>query len=346
MAVPTDMQRSLWGPPLWTAIHVVSFNFPPDPSASQRHVYAKWIALIGRVIPCAIARRDFPKHVWKALPHRTHLQQSTGAVGKWLEQSGVMDTRTSFGRFCYALHKQVNRTLGKPTLETYKQVRHRYEGFRAGCLTARQESRNKRLGNENGCTREKLGRKRVKSRLDIRTSVDSKASTLVVQPSCLPHVKFCDADLESADGFQTAFWGPLVWTAIHAISFSFPEQPTAAQRRDYVDWLLLTGQILPCGYCRENFQCNLEVAVSSMASEVRVGQHGWKQRLRDMFRGAPPDSMAILCCRLHAEVNRMLQKLIVIQFHVVRRRYRMFHAKRPPKYMTVTVCPRDTPLAS
>lgn len=113
----------------------------------------------------------------------------------------------------------------------------------------------------------------------------------------LKHKMFTKSDFQSEQGMQTAIWGPPLWMTIHTISFNYPVQPTDAQKRAYARWLMATGAILPCRYCRENFKSNLCAA-------------GWRH-------GVPPakqpalasrDSFSRFCHKLHHIVNRMLGK--------------------------------------
>lgn len=63
---------------------------------------------------------------------------------------------------------------------------------------------------------------------------------------------------ESNNGFQTYIWGPVVWTILHILSFSYPHKPTILQKNQFKQLFLSIGNILPCKYCRDNFQENIQ----------------------------------------------------------------------------------------
>lgn len=101
---------------------------------------------------------------------------------------------------------------------------------------------------------------------------------------------FTEEDFNSNDGMQTAIFGPIFWASIHLVSFNYPVHPTPADRERHRRWLLATGDVLPCRYCRENFASNVE----------RAGGFD------DAFESR--DALSRFCHRLHAEVSRMLGK--------------------------------------
>ena len=53
--------------------------------------------------------------------------------------------------------------------------------------------------------------------------------------------------------FEPNAWGPLAWQYLHVVAFSYPENPTAVQRKVYETFLRSFGETLPCKECRENF---------------------------------------------------------------------------------------------
>lgn len=167
-----------------------------------------------------------------------------------------------------ALHREVNRTLKRDTPYSYEEVCQTYESYRAGCLTAAQKKLNDKLGRENGCTEAKEGRKKVRSSLQVNPIIrkgqtQKCAPALITQDACKSDVHFTREDFDSPDGMQTAMWGCLMWTVIHAVSFSIPVNPSAQQRSDY-----LTGPgsasgsaaALGSAHCLLNLAINREVS--------------------------------------------------------------------------------------
>ena len=129
------IQTAIFGPVFWAAIHMVSFNYPVHPTAQQKQDYKDWLLATGNVLPCKYCRDNFTKNI--------------EAAG--LHCSDVFASRATFSRFCYDLHAEVNRMLGKPTPMSFEAVRDMYEGFRSRCLTSAQKRRLEEEKKELGC---------------------------------------------------------------------------------------------------------------------------------------------------------------------------------------------------
>ena len=63
-------------------------------------------------------------------------------------------------------------------------------------------------------------------------------------------------DFESGDGMLTTVWGPSIWHFLHTMSFNYPVKPTREQKRQYKDFMMSLGKVLPCRHCRENYPKN------------------------------------------------------------------------------------------
>ena len=135
------MQTAIFGPVFWTAIHLVSFNFPVSPTSTQKHQYKNWLLATGDVLPCRYCRENFAKNI------------ETVLAGRSLDS--VFESRDAFSRFCHNLHEQVNAMLGKDCDRTFEDVRDMYEGFRSRCLTKNQEAALLQSQKEKGCLQEK-----------------------------------------------------------------------------------------------------------------------------------------------------------------------------------------------
>ena len=55
-------------------------------------------------------------------------------------------------------------------------------------------------------------------------------------------------------GMQTRVWGPSGWLFLHCIAQNYPWKPTPEQKMYYLNFFRLTGNVLPCRYCRESYQ--------------------------------------------------------------------------------------------
>ncbi len=58
-------------------------------------------------------------------------------------------------------------------------------------------------------------------------------------------------------GFNTYYWGPRLWEVLHVISFDYPINPTDKEKEDMKNFLLGLKNVLPCIYCRKNYNRNI-----------------------------------------------------------------------------------------
>ena len=123
---------------------------------------------------------------------------------------------------------------------------------------------------------------------------------------------FEEEDFASSDGMMTAVWGPALWMSMHTISFNYPVQPREQDKRTYARWLCSTGKVLPCGYCRRNFEKNLRAA-------------GFFEKSPSPFENR--ESFSRLVWRLHDEVNKMLGKPPSPSYEEVRQQYESFRSR-------------------
>ena len=69
---------------------------------------------------------------------------------------------------------------------------------------------------------------------------------------------FTKKQYTSGDGMLTTVWGPSMWHYLHTMSFNYPNNPTAREKRHYRDFILSLRHVLPCRYCRENLDRNFK----------------------------------------------------------------------------------------
>ena len=79
---------STWGPPLWHALHTMSFNYPVNPSLEDKHHYRDFILSLQNVLPCGACRKNL-KTNFKQLPITM----------------ADMENRDTFSRYIYNLHE-------------------------------------------------------------------------------------------------------------------------------------------------------------------------------------------------------------------------------------------------
>lgn len=48
-------------------------------------------------------------------------------------------------------------------------------------------------------------------------------------------------------------WGPAVWDFFYFIALSYPKNPTSDDKLKYKNFFILTGEVIPCEKCKNNF---------------------------------------------------------------------------------------------
>lgn len=161
------MQSAIFGPAFWMTIHLVSFNYPNEPTDEDKQNYATWLMSIGKVLPCKYCRLNFEKNM-----------QSAGF------NESCMQSRYAFSRFCYDLHCTVNKMLNK-TSPSFEEVRSKYEMFRAKCLSDEEKQALAQENKELGCIRPKHNGSRGKCLISI-VPQDGKTSNILIHEKCMP----------------------------------------------------------------------------------------------------------------------------------------------------------------
>jgi len=116
-------------------------------------------------------------------------------------------------------------------------------------------------------------------------------------------------DFSSGDGMVTKIWGPIMWTALHTISFNYPVNPTLEDKKHYKDFIYNLRYVLPCKYCRINLTKNLKQ----------------KPLLNCHMKNRETFSRYIY--ELHELVNKILDKKSTLSYYDVRERYEHFRSR-------------------
>lgn len=159
------MLTSVWGPSMWHSMHIISFNYPVNPSLKQKKDYYRFFNSIKDVLPCKYCRENIKKNL-KCVP----LTMKT------------MENRKSLSLWVYKLHEVINKMLGKKSGLTYEDVKSRYENFRSRCLSNRKQRKNK-TKKEKGCVTPLYGKK-SKCVINI-VPKDTKCKTFKIDRRCI-----------------------------------------------------------------------------------------------------------------------------------------------------------------
>ena len=162
---------SVWGPLMWTYLHIMSFNYPVNPTEENKKHYRDFIINLQYVLPCKYCRINLTNNLNTKPLNMEH-----------------MSNRETFSRYIYELHELVNKMLNKKSNLTYNEVRERYEHFRSRCTEEKPkifdfkklQTRKKR---EKGCT-EPLYGKKSKCIINI-VPQENKSATLKIDKKCI-----------------------------------------------------------------------------------------------------------------------------------------------------------------
>lgn len=162
---------SVWGPLVWTSLHIMSFNYPVNPTPADKKHYRDYVYSLRYVLPCKFCRINLKKNLEKKPLLMCH-----------------MENRATFSRYIYELHELVNKMLGKKSHLSYCDVRERYEHFRSRCTEEkpkiftfkRTQTRKKK---EKGCT-EPLYGKKSKCVINI-VPQENKIATFKMDKKCI-----------------------------------------------------------------------------------------------------------------------------------------------------------------
>ena len=119
----------IWGPLLWHFLHIISFNYPVNPTEYNKknnfiknqieNSYYYFIFLLQFILPCKSCRDNLKKNL--------------EGLNFFTNKAGIMKNRETFSKFIYNLHESVNKMLNKKSNLSYEEVRDFYEHFRADC---------------------------------------------------------------------------------------------------------------------------------------------------------------------------------------------------------------------
>lgn len=184
------MLTSVWGPSLWHYLHIISFNYPVNPTKQQKEKYKEFVMNLRYTLPCKYCRDNLKNN----LKHHPL-------------NAKALKNRENFSRWMFDLHELINKMLKKRSGLTYESVRQRYEHFRSRCTLDKKDKKKtmkkgkhtknikyiklsnlkntkntKKTKKEKGCTRPLYGKK---SKCVIKiVPQETKCSTFQMDKKC------------------------------------------------------------------------------------------------------------------------------------------------------------------
>lgn len=161
------MLTSVWGPGLWHYLHVISFNYPINPTPLIKKKYKEFLLNLQYTLPCKYCRINL-KNNFKKYPLTRD----------------IFKNRNNFSKYIYNLHELVNKMLNKKSNLTYCEVRENYEHFRSRCTEEKPKLFNY-TKKEKGCTKPLYGKK-SKCVINI-VPQEKKCKTFKIDRKCLKY---------------------------------------------------------------------------------------------------------------------------------------------------------------
>ena len=100
------MEPKVWGPPAWRFLHLITFQYPENPSDKDKKNYYIFFNSLKDVLPCPNCREHYSNHFKK---HPIQLESRKELI-EWLID----------------IHNEVNLMLGKKTY-SYDEVYELYD---------------------------------------------------------------------------------------------------------------------------------------------------------------------------------------------------------------------------
>jgi len=76
------MNQNIWGPHFWITLHTLTFNYPLNPSHSDKHNYHTFFTILKDILPCSVCRQHFNRKL-KEDPLKHHLN-SRREIVEWM----------------------------------------------------------------------------------------------------------------------------------------------------------------------------------------------------------------------------------------------------------------------
>lgn len=118
-------------------------------------------------------------------------------------------------------------------------------------------------------------------------------------------------DDNSNNGLITKIWGSPGWIFGHSVTFGYPIHPTDEQKKDYYDFFVSFGKVLPCKYCRQSYGEFISSGDTILNKNVLENR----------------ESLTKWFYRVHNAVNRKLGIDYGVSYEDVVKRYESFRAK-------------------
>ena len=107
----------------------------------------------------------------------------------------------------------------------------------------------------------------------------------------------------SDNGINPKVWGPTFWQTLHTCAATYPVNPSTIDKKQYFNYIVSFGNILPCSTCRDHFR--------KMLVDMNFGMNVLRSQ-ESFFR---------FMFDIHNAVNKRIGKRVITDYSGVRRAY-------------------------
>ena len=108
--------NNIWGPPAWTFLHTVTFNYPENPTEDDKRNFYNFFDSLQHVLPCEKCKGHYKQNIQKY-----NLKNNLGS-------------RQELVKWLIDLHNDINKDNGKPVW-SYSEVYNKYQNmYKSGSL--------------------------------------------------------------------------------------------------------------------------------------------------------------------------------------------------------------------
>jgi Erv1 / Alr family len=104
-------QPSVWGPGLWLFLHVMSLNYPENPTEADKERHYNFLFSLSDMLPCKQCQEHFKGYLRKCL------------------STTDLDSRSTFFKWMHKFHDAVNERLGKGKWHSSEDASRWYKQF-------------------------------------------------------------------------------------------------------------------------------------------------------------------------------------------------------------------------
>ena len=102
--------NNIWGPPAWTFLHTVTFNYPENPTEDDKRNFYNFFMNLQYVLPCEKCKAHYKQNLKK------------------YDLKNNLGSRQELVEWLIDLHNDINKDNGKPVW-SYSEVYNKYQSM-------------------------------------------------------------------------------------------------------------------------------------------------------------------------------------------------------------------------